>query len=164
MIILQNILLHKNGINVQYSFNTNGIVISISCYSDILGKVIDKIITNFIDIKRMDNNYNTFFDYYERTQFSSDAKAKQLNQVMLLLQNFITNGIIGSLINEQKNQIYLYSYDKLISLLNNLLTRVSPFTFTIIGDINKNEIQNISNNIKNIIKHLKFFKCLMLNH
>ena len=143
--------LNINGITVSYSF-TNTFNIDISCYSDLFEKVIDKIFKNLININQLED-YQRFYWYNNYLLSSSkDIQGKNLNQISSIIKFFISNGIIDQL-NNQEFAIYSsFTNEKLLSTLNNLLTRVSPFTFTIIGDINKNEIQNIANNINNIIK------------
>ena len=141
-----------NGISVSYSSNTNGFTIDISCYSDILGKVIDKVFNNLININQLED-YQRFYDYinYQLIE-SNDTQRKQINQMNSILYNFITNGIYGQINSQELKMLFSFTYEKLISTLKSLLTRVSPFTFTIVGDINKNEIKNIANNIANLIK------------
>lgn len=139
------------GISVKINIIETGLSFQIFSNSDNIYSTI-KLLINSIKDSINKNKYSQFQVYFYsiHKMYTTDSGFSLFNSYILIKDLFSVNSFSQNLINEEK-KVFSFSYEEITQSLNNLLERVTPFNLYIVGDINKNELNNICDYIKNTL-------------
>ena len=146
---LSNYTIH--GFPISYSSTANGIDIGVVSYSDLVEEIYDKISKDFIRIPS-EQEYQFFLDYVTNEVYYTESKGKQINHATEIAINFFSTGLYKKSLDIRKNENFQYTYNNFTQILKSLLERVSPLTFSIVGDINKTQIEQILKSLNDTLK------------